>query len=72
MTSKRYKHCELVSNHGQDIFAIAHQIAKKRNATLESTNNLSFSHGQTSLRFTCMNGHNFYMPIEKLSLTDFD
>lgn len=45
-----------------DSAVYAQHLATKHVAKLHSS--LSISHGQPSHRFTCLNGHNFYLPVE--------
>lgn len=50
-----------------DLFKRAQELADRFKSKLVSRNNLSISHGKASLRFTCVNEHNFYMTTEQLA-----
>jgi hypothetical protein len=45
----------------------AQSLAHKLGATLVSRGSLSISHGQTSVRFTCVNEHNFFLSCDTVN-----
>ena len=68
LPSNKSRKKESSSNSLNELLELGHNCARLFNATCVSEQ-LSKSYGEDSLRFTCQNGHNFFLSVQNLKKT---